>query len=126
MHKLSNYIPIVLQNYSGAYLFLQSGTGCLLVFSGIISVEWLLRAVFGGGNPAIGVISRVHGVGEGFWQLLSDYFREKKGYLHELLSISLHWRIGTKSRKSATQDQPRLAFWVFYRYFYIYSSLFIT
>ena len=62
MHKLSNYIPIVLQNYSGAYLFLQSGTGCLLVFSGIISVEWLLRAVFGEDSSWFRSISAVGGV----------------------------------------------------------------
>ena len=61
MHKLSNYIPIVLQNYSGAYLFLQSGTGCLLVFSGIISVEWLLRAVFGEDSSWFRSISRGSG-----------------------------------------------------------------
>ena len=65
MHKLSNYIPIVLQNYSGAYLFLQSGTGCLLVFSGIISVEWLLRAVFGSDSSEFRSISRGSGC---FWE----------------------------------------------------------
>ena len=104
MHKLSNYIPIVLQNYSGAYLFLQSGTGCLLVFSGIISVEWLLGAVFGSDSSEFRSISRGSGCfGEKKWLIQAVFGvltytlqllwgMAKSGvYSFAICVCSLHW-----------------------------------